>query len=65
MGLADLAEYYRKMQGVKDAAVLSECLTAFLNWDKKRVSIRQAQAWAKRMLELLPRLDDALDNLPL
>ena len=56
-GLADLARYYAAEVHVKDAAVLSECLTAFVNWEQQRCTIRQAQSWARRMLALVPRLD--------
>lgn len=62
--LAELARYYRTLgRHVQDVGVVAECLTAFLNWEKRRISIRQAQAWARRLLALLPRLDADLEAI--
>ncbi len=37
-GLAELAHYYETQVPVKDAVALSECLHAFLNWERQRVT---------------------------
>ena len=60
----DLAEIRRllrrRLKDVREAEVLAECLTAWLNWEKKSVSLRQGQSWARRLLKLLPRLEARL-----
>ena len=56
--LARIRSLIRKdLKHVRDIAVLTECLTAWLQWEKKIVTIPQAKSWARRILKLLPRLD--------
>jgi len=51
-----------KMSHIEDIAVLSECLRAWLKWEEEAVSIPRAKDLARRMLELLPRLDADFAN---
>lgn len=62
--LAELRRFCRsKLRHIADGKVLAECLTAWLRWDTKRVSIAQAKAWARRLLKLLPRISQSLYSL--
>jgi hypothetical protein len=57
------AFFEKKADEMDDAGVLTECLKAWMAWDERAFTTDEARAWARRLLDLLPRLDAALDSL--
>ena len=56
--LMTIAEFLRGKTGdIEDVEVLAECLEAWMAWEARRFTTDEARAWARRMLDLLPRLD--------
>lgn len=56
--LREMASFFEtQMSHVEDIAVLCECLRAWLRWEKEGPTTAEAKDLARRMLELIPRLD--------
>ena len=56
--LRELARLFEtEMSHIESIGVLSECLRGWLKWEEETITIAAAKDLARRMLELLPRLD--------
>jgi len=61
--LAELANHFRAMADVEDIEILAECLEAWIGWEEATFTTEDARNWARRLLALLPRLDEAMGGM--